>query len=188
MNPATDSLPSPSTRPHSAAAHAGRPRLEPASRFQLRAGPQSGDPVGRGTAGGEDTQRPANPMARKVPVGERRREGRRRTCRAARAECASADLVVVGRRIRRSPVGAHIGHVAHAVMHHAEHPSPSSPITDGAWGHSPGPGRSQASRYGARSRRASSTNAAVSPARPAPASTPNEIHGTVPSASASPGV
>ncbi|MEU3918246.1 universal stress protein [Streptomyces sp. NPDC029004] len=35
---------------------------------------------------------------------------------------ASADLVVVGRRIRRSPVGAHIGHVAHAVMHHADAP------------------------------------------------------------------
>ncbi|AVZ76711.1 universal stress protein [Streptomyces lunaelactis] len=35
---------------------------------------------------------------------------------------ALADLVVVGRRIRRSPVGAHIGHVAHAVMHHADAP------------------------------------------------------------------
>ncbi|MCX4585791.1 universal stress protein [Streptomyces sp. NBC_01481] len=35
---------------------------------------------------------------------------------------ASADLVVVGRSIRHSPVGANIGHVAHAVMHHADAP------------------------------------------------------------------
>ncbi|MCF4136207.1 universal stress protein [Streptomyces sp. Tue 6430] len=33
-----------------------------------------------------------------------------------------ASLVVVGRRIRRSPLGAHIGPVAHAVLHHATAP------------------------------------------------------------------
>ncbi|MGW0752492.1 universal stress protein [Streptomyces sp. NPDC002587] len=33
-----------------------------------------------------------------------------------------AALVVVGRRIRRSPFGTHIGPVAHAVMHHATSP------------------------------------------------------------------
>ncbi|MGW0395016.1 universal stress protein [Streptomyces sp. NPDC003042] len=33
-----------------------------------------------------------------------------------------AALVVVGRRIRRSPFGIHIGPVAHAVMHHANSP------------------------------------------------------------------
>jgi nucleotide-binding universal stress UspA family protein len=33
-----------------------------------------------------------------------------------------ASLVVVGRRIRRSPFGVHIGAVAHAVMHHATAP------------------------------------------------------------------
>ncbi|MGW7363730.1 universal stress protein [Streptomyces sp. NPDC054841] len=33
-----------------------------------------------------------------------------------------ADLVVVGRRIRKAPVGAHIGPVAHAVMHHSSTP------------------------------------------------------------------
>ncbi|MFE1443412.1 universal stress protein [Streptomyces sp. NPDC058739] len=33
-----------------------------------------------------------------------------------------ASLVVVGRRIRRSPFGAHIGHVTHAVLHHAAAP------------------------------------------------------------------
>ncbi|WP_179202557.1 universal stress protein, partial [Streptomyces caniscabiei] len=30
-----------------------------------------------------------------------------------------ACLVVVGRHVRRSPLGAHIGPVAHAVLHHA---------------------------------------------------------------------
>ncbi|MCX4903759.1 universal stress protein [Streptomyces sp. NBC_00878] len=33
-----------------------------------------------------------------------------------------ASLIVVGRRIRRSPIGAHIGPVAHAVLHHATAP------------------------------------------------------------------
>nr|WP_119589980.1 universal stress protein [Streptomyces scabiei] len=33
-----------------------------------------------------------------------------------------ASLVVVGRRIRRSPFGAHIGPVAHAVLHHSAAP------------------------------------------------------------------
>ncbi|MFI9565908.1 universal stress protein [Streptomyces rishiriensis] len=33
-----------------------------------------------------------------------------------------ASLVVVGRRIRRSPLGAHIGHVTHAVLHHCAAP------------------------------------------------------------------
>ena len=33
-----------------------------------------------------------------------------------------ASLVVVGRRIRRSPLGAHIGPVTHAVLHHATAP------------------------------------------------------------------
>ncbi|AVZ77824.1 universal stress protein [Streptomyces lunaelactis] len=35
---------------------------------------------------------------------------------------ADADLVVVGRRLRRAPLGAHIGPVAHAVMHHSAAP------------------------------------------------------------------
>ncbi|MEU1709959.1 universal stress protein [Streptomyces sp. NPDC005706] len=33
-----------------------------------------------------------------------------------------ASLVVIGRRVRRSPFGAHIGTVAHAVLHHAAAP------------------------------------------------------------------
>ncbi|GAA3791428.1 universal stress protein [Streptomyces phyllanthi] len=35
---------------------------------------------------------------------------------------ADASLVVVGRRIRRTPLGAHIGPVTHAVLHHATAP------------------------------------------------------------------
>ncbi|MET8130568.1 universal stress protein [Streptomyces sp. NPDC005251] len=34
----------------------------------------------------------------------------------------AASLVVVGRRVRRGPVGAHIGHVTHAVLHHSAAP------------------------------------------------------------------
>lgn len=33
-----------------------------------------------------------------------------------------ASLVVIGRRVRRSPLGAHIGPVAHAVLHHSTAP------------------------------------------------------------------
>ncbi|MFJ9025654.1 universal stress protein [Streptomyces sp. NPDC102259] len=33
-----------------------------------------------------------------------------------------ASLVVVGRRMRRNPFGAHIGHVTHAVLHHSTAP------------------------------------------------------------------
>ncbi|MDN0201234.1 universal stress protein [Streptomyces sp. S.PNR 29] len=38
------------------------------------------------------------------------------------AASGAASLVVVGRRIRRSPVGVHIGSVTHAVLHHAAAP------------------------------------------------------------------
>ncbi|MFI2368088.1 universal stress protein [Streptomyces sp. NPDC018833] len=37
-------------------------------------------------------------------------------------EAAGAELVVVGRSIRRSPLGAHIGSVTHAVIHHCSSP------------------------------------------------------------------
>ncbi|MFD6230322.1 universal stress protein [Streptomyces sp. NPDC060232] len=36
--------------------------------------------------------------------------------------CRGAELVVVGRRLRHSPLGAHLGPVAHAVLHHAAAP------------------------------------------------------------------
>ncbi|MER6102942.1 universal stress protein [Streptomyces sp. NPDC001832] len=35
---------------------------------------------------------------------------------------AGADLLVIGRHLRRSPLGAHLGPVAHAVLHHAATP------------------------------------------------------------------
>ncbi|MFB0627282.1 universal stress protein [Streptomyces sp. AB3(2024)] len=35
---------------------------------------------------------------------------------------ARADLVVVGRHLRRSPLGVHLGSVAHAVLHHSAAP------------------------------------------------------------------
>lgn len=34
----------------------------------------------------------------------------------------AASLLVVGRRVRRDPFGAHIGHVTHAVLHHSTAP------------------------------------------------------------------
>ena len=37
-------------------------------------------------------------------------------------EAAGAELVVVGRRERRTPLAPHIGHVAHAVIHHCASP------------------------------------------------------------------
>ncbi|MFE9557784.1 universal stress protein [Streptomyces sp. NPDC006703] len=37
-------------------------------------------------------------------------------------KASGAGLLIVGRRIRRSPVGAHIGPVTHAVIHHARVP------------------------------------------------------------------
>ncbi|WP_128378846.1 universal stress protein [Streptomyces cavernae] len=49
-------------------------------------------------------------------------------CRTGRAADALVDasreasLVVVGRRVRRSPLGAHIGPVTHSVLHHATAP------------------------------------------------------------------
>ncbi|EDX20523.1 conserved hypothetical protein [Streptomyces sp. Mg1] len=35
---------------------------------------------------------------------------------------SEAGLIIVGRRIRRSSVGAHIGPITHAVLHHARAP------------------------------------------------------------------
>lgn len=40
----------------------------------------------------------------------------------------NADLVVVGRRTRRGPVGPHLGHVAHAVIHHSPAPVAVVPL------------------------------------------------------------
>ncbi|GAA3828055.1 hypothetical protein GCM10023083_71360 [Streptomyces phyllanthi] len=59
------------------------------------------------------------PWKQKVPSVEV--VGESRPGKAA-SHLVEASLVVVGRRIRRSPLGAHIGHVTHAVLHHATAP------------------------------------------------------------------
>ncbi|POX55064.1 stress-inducible protein [Streptomyces sp. Ru71] len=55
-----------------------------------------------------------------VEVGEESRSGSAAALLIDAAHAAS--LVVVGRRVRRAPVGPHIGPVAHAVLHHAPAP------------------------------------------------------------------
>ncbi|MER5355323.1 universal stress protein [Kitasatospora sp. NPDC002551] len=45
-----------------------------------------------------------------------------RPAKALAARAAGAELVVIGRRVRRSPIGAHLGAVAHAVLHHVPCP------------------------------------------------------------------
>ncbi|MFJ8114299.1 universal stress protein [Streptomyces sp. NPDC096132] len=45
------------------------------------------------------------------------------------AAAREASLVVVGRRVRRSPFGTHIGHVTHAVLHHSTAPVAVVPHT-----------------------------------------------------------
>lgn len=44
-------------------------------------------------------------------------------------EAAGADLLIVGRRTRKAPVGPRLGHVAHAVIHHATTPVAVVPHT-----------------------------------------------------------
>ncbi|MET8509236.1 universal stress protein [Streptomyces sp. NPDC004787] len=40
----------------------------------------------------------------------------------------NAQLVIVGRRSRKVPLGAHLGHVAHAVIHHSPAPVAVIPL------------------------------------------------------------
>ncbi|MFF9915509.1 universal stress protein [Streptomyces sp. NPDC013457] len=40
----------------------------------------------------------------------------------------TAQLLVVGRRSRKVPLGAHLGHVAHAVIHHSPAPGAVVPL------------------------------------------------------------
>ncbi|WP_330300667.1 universal stress protein [Streptomyces sp. NBC_00503] len=55
-----------------------------------------------------------------VDVSSRANAGRAATELLDRS--SEAGLIIVGRRIRRSSIGAHIGPVAHAVLHHAKAP------------------------------------------------------------------
>ncbi|MFF1747124.1 universal stress protein [Streptomyces mirabilis] len=60
---------------------------------------------------------------REVPRGRRDRD-RHRGARAGELIHASAGaaLLVVGRRVRQTRLGTHLGSVAHAVLHHAPCP------------------------------------------------------------------
>jgi nucleotide-binding universal stress UspA family protein len=63
------------------------------------------------------------PWRQKYPDVEVREEARQGTAADLLVEAArTASLLVVGRRIRRSPFGLHIGPVTHAVLHHAPAP------------------------------------------------------------------
>ncbi|NUK88585.1 universal stress protein [Streptomyces lunaelactis] len=82
-------------------------------------------PLARAPLLGEETQQH---WAERSEMGAPTAGGRGRIPReAAEAlrlsrQLAAALLVVVGRRIRRSPFGTHIGPVTHAVLHHATAP------------------------------------------------------------------
>ncbi|MFJ3667079.1 universal stress protein [Streptomyces sp. NPDC090106] len=63
------------------------------------------------------------PWRRKYPNVEVTEEARSGSPGIRLVDAArNASLVVVGRRVRRNPFGAHIGHVGHAVLHHAPVP------------------------------------------------------------------
>lgn len=95
--------------------------LPPCYVYGLAADPEWHDEIVRQEAAG--LSEALGPWRRKYPsvtVVERSRAGSaaEHLVDAARA----ASLVVVGRRIRRSALGAHIGPVTHAVLHHATAP------------------------------------------------------------------
>ncbi|NEA51364.1 universal stress protein [Streptomyces sp. SID10815] len=71
-------------------------------------------------AGLTEALRPWRQKYPDVAVEERSAAGSPARLLVEAAEDAS--LVVVGRRVRRNPLGAHIGHVTHAVLHHATAP------------------------------------------------------------------
>jgi nucleotide-binding universal stress UspA family protein len=63
------------------------------------------------------------PWRHKYPAVEVAEEARAGSAASRLAKASrEASLVVVGGRIRRSPFGAHIGPVTHAVLHHATAP------------------------------------------------------------------
>ncbi|MFK0156149.1 universal stress protein [Streptomyces sp. NPDC090493] len=70
------------------------------------------------------------PWRQKYPDVEVVEASRNRTPAAAVVDAArDASLVVVGRRTRHGALGAHIGHVTHAVIHHA--PAPVAVVPHG---------------------------------------------------------
>lgn len=89
--------------------------------YSLRTDPPlRGSPARREAAALTDALRP---WRQKFPAVEVIEESRHESPAAALvAASRAASLLVVGRRIRRSPVGVHIGSVTHAVLHHAALP------------------------------------------------------------------
>ncbi|WP_371562686.1 universal stress protein [Streptomyces canus] len=95
--------------------------LPPYSAYGLPADPELNAELGRQKAAAlTEVLRPWRQKYPDVEVVEESRSG----SPAERVIDASRDasLVVVGRRIRHSPIGVHIGSVTHAVLHHATAP------------------------------------------------------------------
>lgn len=78
------------------------------------------EPEARARRAVEAALRPWRDKAPEQPVTETVTMGR--AASSVPAAASRAGLVVVGRRIRRSPVGVHIGPVTHAVIHHVRCP------------------------------------------------------------------
>ncbi|WP_030202742.1 universal stress protein [Streptomyces sp. NRRL S-87] len=95
--------------------------LPPAYKYVAYADPDAEDEIQRAvTHLLDDTLLPWRHEYPKVPVTATAVRGHagHELVRAA----TDADLVVVGRHVRRSPLGAHLGPVTHAVMHHVTAP------------------------------------------------------------------
>jgi nucleotide-binding universal stress UspA family protein len=95
--------------------------LPPYSAYGLPADPELNAELGRQEAAAlTEVLRPWRQKYPDIEVAEESRSGSpaNHIIDASR----DASLVVVGRRIRRSPIGVHIGSVTHAVLHHATAP------------------------------------------------------------------
>ncbi|MFJ8492947.1 universal stress protein [Streptomyces sp. NPDC094038] len=95
--------------------------LPPTYEYAVAVGYDPRDTFGRHMAAG--LAEVLRPWRQKHPDVEVIEAGRNRTPASALVEAADdASLVVVGRRIRDGAPGPHLGHVTHAVLHHAHAP------------------------------------------------------------------
>ncbi|MEU6378718.1 universal stress protein [Streptomyces sp. NPDC046909] len=95
--------------------------LPPYYVYSLPADPELHDEIARAQSAA--LAEVLRPWRRKYPDVQVTEESRSGNAANRLIDVASgASLVVVGRRIRRNPFGAHIGPVAHAVLHHAAAP------------------------------------------------------------------
>lgn len=103
------------------AAH--RARLVTPLSSRLGSPARSGSPPGDGRGGRPRACRTSDALAAEVPVGGVVQQALVGSPGDQLVHCAvDADLVVISRRIRKSPLGAHIGPITHAVIHHAPAP------------------------------------------------------------------